>query len=718
MKTFLRMIAALLIAGMAHGAAAVEKPFVKDEKYPQKWATLYTEKDGLPGEGVNSLAYCGDKLYAGSGRGIYYFESGKWRNAQPGDGFGLVTKIACDGDGMLVGSREGFFRVSLKGEMKAETLLLKETTAFAAWRGGWLVGTAQGLFNLKDGKAERIEAFGTRPVTALAVDGEGAAWVGFLKGLARYDGEHVALYRHSYDGESLIDNNVRDLYLSKSGDLYIATGGGVSRFDRKQKWTDINGKKTGMPYEDALTVAGSNGMLWVGTTIGAERYDGKEWEYFESKRYLPDDRVVAIAAAPDGGAWFGTPGGVSRIEYRMMTLADKAAYLEKQVRERHVRYGLVSDSSLTRPGDLSSNVLATSDNDGLWTAMYIGAECYRYAATKDPEAKKFARQSMEALMKLENITGVPGFVARSFAKPDDQHCQGEWDHITPDGKWRWKGDTSSDEIDGHYYANAIYYDLCADENEKKEIEKNVRALTNHIIDNDYYLIDTDGKPTSFGMWNPEYLRTRGRFQQGLNSLEILAYLRTAIHITGDQKFMDSYMLLIKKHNYAKHMVKQKINQPRVINHSDDELAFLAYYPLLKYETNSFLQKYYHESITRSWKIDRPEMNPLWNFIYGAVMPDGTEFDPDKAVYTLRKLSPDLVYWSIRNSHRADIERDTKGGRFNEVQAVKPLPPDERCMMKWNENPFMLDCPYGGYSEEAATFWLLPYWMGRYYGFIK
>ncbi len=717
-KAYIYLTAAVMIVLATTGRTLAAKPFVVDEKYPQKVATFYMEDSGLPEEGVNSLAFCGGNLYAGTIRGVFKLEGERWNNIKPGDGLDNVIRISCDNGGLLVASRSGFFKATINGAVTVETLLLKETTTYVKWRGGWLVGTPGGLFMLKDGKSERIEMFGTRPVTALAVDNRDAAWIGFIKGLARYDGEHVALYRHSEDGESLIDNNVRDIYVSPSGDLYIATGKGISRFDRVDKWKDVNGKKAGLPYEDVLTVTGTDGTLWVGTSIGAARFDGKGWEYLQSRRYLADDRVLSIAVAPDGSAWFGTPGGVSHVEYKMMTLAEKAAFFEKQVRARHVRYGLVSNSHLTRPGDLSSNELATNDNDGLWTAMYIAAECYRYGATKDPEAKKFARDAMEALMKLENITGIPGFVARSFAKPEDKHCHGEWDHITPDGKWRWKGDTSSDEIDGHYYANSVYYDLCADEKEKEEIRKNVSAMTNHIIDHDFYLVDTDGKPTTFGMWNPEYLHTRGRFQQGLNSLEILSYLRTAYHITGEKKFYDNYMMLIKEHGFAKHTVKQKINQPHVINHSDDELAFLAYYPLLKYETHSFLLKYYHASITRSWKIDRPEKNPLWNYIYGAVMPEGTEFDPESSVDTLRRIPMDMVYWSTRNSHRADIQIDSGTGRFDEVQSITPVPFDERCLMKWNCNPYELDCASGGYGEEAATFWLLPYWMGRYYGFIK
>jgi len=57
-------------------------------------------------------------------------------------------------------------------------------------------------------------------------------------------------------------------------------------------------------------------------------------------------------------------------------------------------------------------------------------------------------------------------------------------------------------------------------------------------------------------------------------------------------------------------------------------------------------------------------------------------------------------------------------RHDRVQSHRVLPADERALMKWNVNPYALDTGQGGRSEEAGTFWLLPYWMGRHYGYIE
>jgi hypothetical protein len=39
-------------------------------------------------------------------------------------------------------------------------------------------------------------------------------------------------------------------------------------------------------------------------------------------------------------------------------------------------------------------------------------------------------------------------------------------------------------------------------------------------------------------------------------------------------------------------------------------------------------------------------------------------------------------------------------------------------MRWAENPYAYVLRGDGHSESSGTFWLLPYWMGRYYGLIE
>ncbi|PYV12909.1 MAG: hypothetical protein DMG07_15990 [Acidobacteria bacterium] len=465
------------------------------------------------------------------------------------------------------------------------------------------------------------------------------------------------------------------------------------------------------------------GIVWIGTTRGAIRYEerlgARGVQYFASRRWLPDDRVTAIGFEGSGlqaAVWIETPAGAARIEFRPMTLQEKARVFEDRVRARHVRHGLTASSHLRVPGDVSTNRTVSSDNDGLWTAMYVAAESFRYKATGEVEARAFARQGIEALERLESISGIPGFPARSFIEigRDDEVRDGEW-HDTPDGKWRWKGDTSSDEIVGHYFGYSVYYDLVADEAEKRKIREVVARITDHIVDHGFHLVDLDGKPTRWGWWAPEEIWTDPD-ETGLRALHLLSHLKAAYHVTENPRYQAAYTELATKHRYAQLTRNQKINVPGHVNHSDDELAFLSYYPLLRYETDPALVATYRESLERSWQIERPEHNPLWNFIYAAGA-GAAEFDRAQSIETLERIPIDLVSWTIVNSHRLDLAVDPASDRFRRRQALSVLAPDERPMLKWNGNPYELDGGGGGQGEDDGAFFLLPYWMGRYHRFI-
>jgi len=441
--------------------------------------------------------------------------------------------------------------------------------------------------------------------------------------------------------------------------------------------------------------------------------------YWSGKRWLPDDHVTGIGLEPPVKAnviWVETPKGFSRIEYKQMTLAEKSKAFVERVQKRHVRWGMTSDSLLQTPGDLSTNKTVSSDNDGLWTQMYIAAEAFRYAVTKEADARANAKVGFEAMLRLEQITGISGFHARSIIKigEDIQPKDGEW-HTTADGQWRWKGDTSSDEIVGHYFGYAVYYDLVADETEKQKIRGVVTRMTDHILDNNYQLIDVDGKRTLWGWWAPEDIWTDPD-ETGLRALHMLAHLRTAHHITGNPRYEQAYQELIDKHRYHLLMRNQKINYPGRINHSDDELAFLSYYPLLIYEKDARLREVYMQSLERSWQVERPERNPLWNFIYAACS-GAKEFDLEESIRTLREIPMDQIEWAVTNSHRLDVPMDLLADRFKRKQALIVLPYDELPMSKWNGNPYRIDGGNGGRSEDDGAYFLLPYWMGRYHKLI-
>jgi hypothetical protein len=470
----------------------------------------------------------------------------------------------------------------------------------------------------------------------------------------------------------------------------------------------------------AIAVA-TDGAVWAGGSDGLVRFAAMphpwdRWQYFAGKRYLPSDDVIALAAGERGSMWVRTSAGVSHIEFRPMTLAQKAALFEERIDQRHKRHDLVSDSEMSDPGNSATSHQYPSDNDGLWTALYVAAQSFRYAVTKDEKALASARRSVEAMMRLEEITARSGFPARSFRhRSEPRHADGEW-HFTADGEWEWKGDTSSDEMDGHFLAYALAYDLLPDEELKKKLRRTVARIADHLIEHGYNLTDIDGKPTRWGRYGMDYFETEeGLEEMALSSLELLSHFKIAHHITGDSKYDREYRKLIDEHGYHRR-VATYLKYRKEINYSDEELAMIAFYPLFLYEKDPSLLRAYRAGLDEWWLNIRRENNPLWTFIYAVANP-GRVAPIDEAARTLYRIPVDMIEWSVRNSHRRDLKVEKERDRHDKIQTTRLLPPDERRVMKWNGNPFQLDGGSDGKGEDDGAFFLLPYWMGRYHRLI-
>ncbi len=491
-------------------------------------------------------------------------------------------------------------------------------------------------------------------------------------------------------------------------------------------WT---GNETGPVPSLQVFAREKSGALWLGSTNGAARFDPgttnrwDRWQYFHGRRWLQDNDVRNIFVDESGAGakvWIRTASGVSLIQWQPMTLEQKARIFDQRIESRHVRHGMVADCGLREPGNLASFVPSDSDNDGLWTAMYLGAECYRYAVTHDPAARAHARRAMQVIMRLESITGLPGFYARSFKhRSEPKPGGGEW-HPTPDGEWLWKGDTSSDESVGHYYAYATYFDLVADNAEKAEVRKVVARITDYLIDHDYELIDLDGKPTRWGQWSESFFKTEeGRYEAALRSLQLLSFLKVAHHITGEPRFERAYQDRVARGYAEKMRAYRRWDGGGEINFSDDELAYLSYEPLLRYEKDARLRGIYRGGMRYTWTQIRSDRNPLWNYFTAGsgAIPMSADVRAESRA-TLERIPVDQIEWTVQNSHRLDVTFRADADRFGRKQLVEALPPDERPVARWNSNPYRPDGGGGGRGESDGVAFLLPYWYGRFHHWIK
>jgi len=509
------------------------------------------------------------------------------------------------------------------------------------------------------------------------------------------------------------DARIYSLCFDGAGYIWAGTENGAYIYDTMSEWLSPE-RIMQLPKNPVYkTVFDSEGGIYFASDAGVIRVKDGQKKYFPAERWVPDDKINDIAVTPDGSVIYAaTDCGLSVISSFDCTLKQKADYYDEQIEKHNVRRGFIS--ALTADGSVH-----ISDNDGLWTSWYVAAQCFRYAVTKETDALEKARRSMNALIFLENITGIDGFPARAVRYPGEKgfgNGHREWS-LSPDKTCEWRGDTSSDEITGHFFGLSIYYDLCANTEEKELISRALCKIGEHIVSNSFRLIDRDGEPTTWAMWNPESLNHEDRWfgERGTNSLELLMYLKVCHHVSNDEKWNGLYMDMVKKYHYPLNVTRHKIRDAHICQ-IDDRLAFLSSLVLLRLEKDEALKKYYLCGLEDHWQYIKMERQPLYTFIHAVFT--GNDDDIAMAVRSLKENPLDLTVYNIKNSKRRDIVYDTIQAQFNEPPLLKePLPYDEINSIHQSGNSFAPDHRGDGRIQPGSSF-LTAYWFARYAGILE
>ncbi len=622
-------------------------------------------------------------VQAGTGYLYYLYENKFLSNAHGGKPYAVLpenkyTRLSVAEDGSVLVTGNGAVALYKNEKLQLLKGLKGNVQELHVYKGGHYCLTSEGIYRLKGDTFSPLH--------------QGKA----LSSLAFAGDELVAGTKDGYYG------------------LDIATG---------KQTTPL---QTKLPVPHVTRLLAVTDQLWAGTPGGVfKREPQKTFRYYASKRWLDTDQAIDLAADSQGNVYVLTPTGLNKIEFITQSLARKADYFERKIRDRHIRYGFIAELRLTRPGDVTSAEMIDTDNDGLWTAFYLGSQAFRYAATGEKAAKRYAWEAFEAYERLLSLNQLKGFPARSFERKGFKVADPDRWRDSPDPEWEWKGHTSSDEFVGHIFIAALLDQFVAQtEEEKKRVADFIDAILTHLLENDYYFVDIDGKPTLWGRWNPAYINwypeTIG--DRRLGSTTLIAGLQLGYKLTGKEIYRKEAFRLLQEHGYLKNMlIDYRTIKPTDgyvhlghnmgnggWNHSDDEMAFLTYWVLYHYAFDEALQEKYKWAIQNHWEVEQPEKNALWNLI---TLGTAGAIDKPATLWHLREFPMDLIRYTVKNSHRKDLA--LLEPNFREQHTAELLPPDERSIHRHNANPFELDGGNEGKSELAGDEFLLPYWMARY-----
>lgn len=210
---------------------------------------------------------------------------------------------------LLLHYRDGI----LQDPRRAAPLMDSTVTAISRCRDGSLLFWSEaGPIVFRGGEFHTAPAppkFTRSAVLAVAQTDNGDIWVGTRDaGLFRVRGEQAEAIT-----QGLPDLKVNSLAAAKNNQLWVATDGGIAR------WDGTKLTKDGIPREldgvQALAIAlDRDSNLWIGTnSLGLMRLNGHGVAYLEDPRHVESGAVTAIFEDREGDLWIGSASHLERL---------------------------------------------------------------------------------------------------------------------------------------------------------------------------------------------------------------------------------------------------------------------------------------------------------------------------------------------------------------------------------------------------------------------
>lgn len=281
---------------------------------------------------------------------------------------------------------------------------------------------------------------------------------------------------------------------------------------------------------------------------------------------------------------------------------------------KHFRSGFFTDVVLSTWGDPSSadpSIGQCGESDGLWTGILLAAESARFAVTGNVTAFDRAYKAFRGLELLHNVTGISGLIARSAARFTHGQTGTNWCtwnqskplpapigsinkcilNSTAMPGWIFMSSISSDSMVGNIFGYALFHDFIANATLKDDllsagdgntlrkistlnissiaVRKIMSAVMNYILDNNWCVVDLDGRCTYWAQWSPTLMNDDAAWfeERGLNSAMIIGFLLAAFSVTREDRFAEALSSLVIEHDFDVNIinqVKNSITEERII----------------------------------------------------------------------------------------------------------------------------------------------------------
>jgi len=327
-------------------------------KAPAKPAKLeiehFTRSKGLPEEAITSLAAFANKIWAGSQKGLFAFDSVNWQIHQRKNtnvlGSDIIEDLKVSDNTLWIATDNGACRFdgsnwsSVYTGGRARSVIGKGSELAVATAYGVVYSNGGGMTPMGKDNAGLV----MDEVTQVMFDGQGQLWVGTRAGMARMASGLFQNYTgpaKSVMGSSLIDvpaspsncrlpgNNIK-VIMPYQGMLAVGTTSGLTVTDMANTWNIYTAQhrewvqRAGQIVEDlvsgnsqlpgnvinALAASDNQEILFVGTDKGLAALRGSEWlDIATLMPGLPKAAVTGLAWL-NGDLWVATGEGIYQVK--------------------------------------------------------------------------------------------------------------------------------------------------------------------------------------------------------------------------------------------------------------------------------------------------------------------------------------------------------------------------------------------------------------------
>lgn len=379
-----------------------------------------------------------------------------------------------------------------------------------------------------------------------------------------------------------------------------------------------------------------------------------------------------------------------------------ALRLEQELRDRHLPYGLMLDPIFHASNDWEIVNYTRCGDSAIWTGHYLAAQAFRYAVTQEEDQIWAIHATVDGIERLVQVTGT-GLLARCtfpesspFAQMmmDEERGNGSWNGAFDEEPFVWIGNTSRDQYSGVFFGLHAAWELTSDDGVRTRASQLVTTMLEFLLSHDWSVVMPDGRMSTTFAIRPDQQLSLLRVGARMNPERFAdAYRQAAVDRAGLVSLPVALETLDTHGSYFKFNLDY-IHFWNLLAPGDDEgavrSAYQRAYGMLRRATES-------------------HGNAHFNLIDRAI--NGADEQRDSETRAL------LEEWLTRPRRDFYVSADVPACGPN--RACEPIPVAQRVNTDflWQRSPFQLSGGGGGLIEPAGIDYLLPYWMGRYYGVL-